>query len=96
MAKTHYIEMSGLRGCLPDHCDVSFERRTCVESLAQLFELSEGRKRTLRADGWLDLKPDEGAEYAEITDCDCDEPWQHSDMTEEEFRREHADDLIED
>jgi hypothetical protein len=94
MAK-HYIEMSGDHGYLPDHCDVSSDRDSCVESLAQLFDLGRTRKATLKREGYLELTPSPvevnqgvtfGAEYCEIVECVCSTPWIHSEgMTRAEW-----------
>jgi hypothetical protein len=91
----HYIYMSGDHGYLPDYCDVSRDHKTAVESLAQLHDLGKTRKTSLANDNYLELEltPIEkaqdhyfGAEYCEITECDCDTPWIHSDsITEEEW-----------
>ena len=84
----HYIAMSGQHGCLPDHCEVFETHKAAVEDLVQLFELGRTRKARLCKDSYLELTPnpveenqgeDFGAEYCEITECDCDNPLVHSD-----------------
>jgi hypothetical protein len=84
----HYIAMSGQHGCLPDHCEVFESKKDAVQDLVQLFELGRTRAARLRKDSYLELIPnpieekqgeDFGAEYCEITVCDCDNPLAHSD-----------------
>ncbi len=84
----HYIAMSGQHGCMPDHCEVFDTHGEAVEDLTQLFELGRTRKARLRKDSYLELTPnpveenqgeDFGAEYCEVTRCDCDNPLVHSD-----------------
>ncbi len=84
----HYIAMSGQHGCLPDHCEVFESKKDAVQDLVQLFELGRTRAARLRKDSYLELIPnpieekqgeDFGAEYCEITECDCDNPIVHSD-----------------
>lgn len=76
---THYIAMSGSHGCLPDHCEVFNTKLDAVEDLVSLFELGRTRKGILRRDSYLELGQRDGAEYCEITTCNCDNPMQHSD-----------------
>lgn len=87
-APKHYIAMSGSHGCLPDNCEVFDTRKAAVDSLVSLFELGRTRKARLNKNGYLELvaSPIEqaqdvsfGAAYCEITECDCDNPAQHSD-----------------
>jgi hypothetical protein len=84
----HYVAMSGMHGCLPDHCEVFESHKDAAEDLTQLFDLGSTRKARLRKDSYLELTPnpveesqdeDFGAEYCEITVCDCDNPLVHSD-----------------
>lgn len=82
--KRHFIAMSGDHGCLPDYCDVFPEYQSAVDSLADMFSLGRTRKARLFADRTLELKPNFnedsfGAEYCEVTTCDCDNPAVHSD-----------------
>jgi hypothetical protein len=92
----HYIYMSGDHGCLPDYCDVSTSHSAAVDSLCQLHDLGSVRRKRLANDDYLELELspiektqgfDFGAEYCEITECECLEPWIHSDsMSEEEWK----------
>lgn len=88
VAPKHYIAMSGSHGCLPDHCEVFESYADAVTDLVDLFELGRTRKARLRKDSYLELTPSPieqaqdvsfDAEYCEITECDCDNPAQHSD-----------------
>jgi len=76
---THYIAMSGMHGCLPDSCNAYEYYDSAVNELASMFELGRTRKARLYADRYLDLQPEDGAEYCEITECSCDKPWEHCD-----------------
>jgi hypothetical protein len=84
----HYIAMSGMHGCLPDHCEVFETREDAVSDLVFLFDLGRTRTARLRKESYLKLTPsaverrqdvDFGADYCEITECDCDNPSIHSD-----------------
>ena len=88
--KTHYIAMAGIGGCLPNFCDVYESRKGAVEILTDLCELSKRQARELGKFGITDLRKDQGNEYAEIIECDCDEPGEHQDaMSVERFREEY-------
>lgn len=76
MAK-HYIAQSGSHSCLPDFCDVFQRREEAVNTLASLHELSGTQKRVLRQDGIVRLTF--GADYAQVTACECGHPQLHSD-----------------
>jgi len=84
----HYIAMSGMHGCLPDHCDVFESVEDATSDLVQLFQLGRIRENILRENLYLELKltPIEenqgvefGADYCEIQTCTCDDPSVHSD-----------------
>ncbi len=87
---THYIVGSGSYGCLYDNGPHAHDTLdSAVDDLAQLFELGRVRRARLKADHYLDLdsarSPIEeaqghrfGADYCEITECDCSEPWSHN------------------
>jgi len=84
----HYIAMSGMHGCLPDHCEVYESYKDAVSDLVQLFELGRTREARLRKNSYLELTPnpveekqgqDFGAEYCQVETCDCDNPLVHSD-----------------
>lgn len=86
MGRKHYIAMSGHRGYMPDYVDVFATRADAAASLAQLFDLGKRKESELRRYGWLDLNARRyGAEYAEITDCNCDRPGEHSESGESPF-----------
>ncbi len=85
--RVHFIEMSGMRGYMPDNCGACETWDGAVDSLVDLFELGSRRERELRYYGWLDLHTDsnpplwesDGAEYCQVTICGCDDPMQHED-----------------
>jgi hypothetical protein len=79
---THFIAMSGSHGCLPDHCEVFETCADSVEDLTNLFELGRTRKARLAKFRYLELTREDGAEYCEITECDCATPGVHSDSGE--------------
>lgn len=82
MAHTHFIAMAGLHGCIPIYCDVFPNYASAVESLAQIHELGKNRTRELRRNGYLELNLGrDGNEYAEISECSCDNPQEHSEDT---------------
>jgi hypothetical protein len=90
---THYIAMSGSHGCLPDSCNAYEYFDSAVNELADIFELGRTRKARLYAERTLELSPDDGAEYCEITECHCNRPWAHCDAGDdprdwEEYGRE--------
>lgn len=86
--KTHYIAMAGIGGCLPNFCEVYETEKQAVEGLDALCELSRQQKRELRLYGLTDLTKAQGNEYAEVVECDCNEPGGHQDdMTVEQFRK---------
>jgi hypothetical protein len=78
----HHIAMAGLHGCIPNYCDVFETRQGAVESLCQIHDLgpySRFRKELMKyGDTELNLHK-HGNEYAEIVECECAEPWVHSD-----------------
>ena len=75
----HWIAMAGLHGCLPTFCTATESHGAAVDTLADLHELGQRRRRRLSRDNYLELNPDDGNEYAEISTCDCAEPASHSD-----------------
>jgi hypothetical protein len=78
-----------MHGCLPDHCDAFETCADAVADLVQLFELGRTRAARLRKNSYLELTPNSiekaneefsfGADYCEITECNCDDPSVHSD-----------------
>jgi hypothetical protein len=84
----HYIGMAGLRGCIPNYCEVYPDRKSAIESLADLHELGQHSKfrQELRQTGtsYLNLHT-HGNEYMEIVDCDCNTPWEHSEDSDPKF-----------
>lgn len=86
MARIHFIAMAGLHGCMPNYCEVFGDYRGAVDSLVELHELGKRRARELRKDGCIELNLNrDGNEYAEVSDCDCASPGDHSDEGESPF-----------
>lgn len=78
----HFIAMAGLRGCMPNYCDVYFSEKSAVESLCDIHD--KGYRsvfaNSLRKFHFAELNlAVDGNEYGEIVECDCDAPWEHSD-----------------
>ena len=83
MTKTHYIAMSGSYGCLPDYLAVLPTVKAAAQSLGCIHELSERKIKALARDRYIDLS--EGADYAEISECDCSSPRDHDpELTDED------------
>ena len=77
---THYIGMAGLHGCLPQTCASYESVEAAADSLAETHGLGKRRTTALRRDLSLELNLHrDGNEYAEIVECDCDDPAQHDD-----------------
>lgn len=86
--RTHWIGLAGLRGYIPQCCDVYASKRAAINSLMQTHDLSENSKyaRELSKYGYTDLiLHKHGNEYAEVTECDCDDPATHSDTGDSPF-----------
>lgn len=76
---THFIGMNGTSGCMPDSCNAYAERKGAVESLSELLELDAEQTAELESTGYTRCTQEQGADYAEITECHCPTPWDHSD-----------------
>lgn len=69
--ESHFLGMSGHHGYMPGY-RVSGSWKDCVESLAQANDLTEQQAQELEEGGYVELSlADNGAEYAEIADCEC-------------------------
>lgn len=88
----HYIAMAGLRGCLPEYCEVYADRESAIDGICFVHDIGEYSKfrKNLKRDGYTDLilhprksppHPGHGNQYAEVTECSCDTPWIHSDQS---------------
>jgi hypothetical protein len=86
---SHYIGGSGEYGCLYDSCGVYHTLNDAVDGFADTFSLGHTRKANLKKYRHLDLNPRrDGADYCEITVCNCAEPWVHDEqMTEDDWRK---------
>lgn len=77
----HYIAMAGLHGYLPQYCASHENYNDAVDDLANLHELGKNRTHELRKNGCIELNVKrDGNEYAEITECDCNNPECHNDF----------------
>jgi hypothetical protein len=75
--KQHWILMYASAGCLPDYIDVYERKGDALESARTIFEISRREQRELARDGYLTRE--EWVLYSlQLTDCDCDTPWIHS------------------
>lgn len=97
--RKHYIAMAGLHGCLPNYCDVYASYDDAVEGLCQIHDLGKYSKfrKELKKFGYTELRlyseqinggfwvEGHGNEYAQIVECECAEPWVHSDSGESPF-----------
>ena len=80
--RTHYIAMGGLRGCLPNFCDVYWDRNDAIEYACFIHDIGPYSKfrKQLKKFGFADLDLGKhGNEYMEVAECHCLEPWVHSD-----------------
>ena len=78
--KTHFIGMAGLHGYLPNYCGSFDNYNDAVNDLADLHELGKRRKAELKKNGYIELNiHKDGNEYAEIEECNCDDPECHND-----------------
>lgn len=98
-ARKHFIGMAGLHGYIPNYCDVYATFDDAVEGLCQIHDLGPRSRfrRELKKFGYVELRlhskqinggfwvEGHGNEYAEIIECECAEPWVHSDDGESPF-----------
>lgn len=86
--RAHFIAGSGSRGCLFDAATVHPTYTQAVEELTSRFDLGRDRRRKLTRESFMELSPRrDGADYCQIEECDCAEPWTHDDdMTEDTWR----------
>jgi hypothetical protein len=77
---THYIGMNGTYGCMPDSCNAYQTNKDACDSLADLLELTDDQRTELADNGIVACKQDQGADYASVTQCNCDKPWEHDDQ----------------
>ncbi len=77
----HYVAMAGLHGCMPQYCSGHEHYNDAVDDLIGLHEIEDsGEALVLERDSSIELDIHEhGNEYAEITECDCDDINVHND-----------------
>ena len=78
MAK-HYIGMSGIHGCMAQFTTVGPTRSQVAETLASVHERGKNWQASLVRNWYAELRQEDGAEYAEIVECDCSDPTIHED-----------------
>ena len=85
MARQHWIMAGGISGCIPSHCDVYRTKEDAIQSAGFVYDDCGGVMADLRKYHYCDRVS--GNDYASITPCNCDAPWEHSDsmLTEEEW-----------
>lgn len=81
--KTHYVGMNGTSGCIPDSFRAYHSLSDAVDSLSDLLELTKGQRKELHSSGYVACTPEQGADYAEISECDCPAPWEHSERDDD-------------
>jgi hypothetical protein len=79
----HWIGMAGLRGYMPNYCDVWQTKEDAIEGLLFIHDdalIGPPRVKTaLRRFEFVEIDLHKwGNEYLEIMPCNCDEPWVHS------------------
>jgi hypothetical protein len=82
---THYIAMAGLHGYPPQCCETFPTLDEAVDFLAQVHELDRTCIKQLKDERYLEFNfrphspflKDDGNEYCEIEECDCNEPETH-------------------
>ena len=71
----HYHVGGGEHGCLYDWQSVGCTIGECAEQARQVYDLGRRRTARLKRDGYLELRPLDGASYVEITKCRNPECW---------------------
>ncbi|MEI6297620.1 MAG: hypothetical protein WCO84_08370 [bacterium] len=80
---THYIAIGGEHGCMPDNCSAYETKENAIEGLNCIYELSRGQLKELKQYDSTDLNRNQGGAYCEISECDCDSPWEHDEFGDE-------------
>jgi hypothetical protein len=77
-ARTHYIAMAGVSGCMPQCCEAFSDGRLATAYLAEIHDLSTTQAIQLEQERFLQLDATKfGNDYCEITTCWCSNPAQH-------------------
>lgn len=80
--KVHYIAIAGLKGCLPNYCTSHDTAQSAYSDLLDIHNIDflSSIASELSLYGYADLDLTiHGNEYAEVIECDCDDPSQHDD-----------------
>lgn len=83
---THWIAMGGFHGCLPDFCTACSTKEAAIETLVDLLAYEEDsptEEEVRDALNEFEIATFERypvtADYAEIRECNCDNPSVHCD-----------------
>lgn len=87
---THYIAMGGEHGCMPDNCQAYESLEPAIDGLDNIYELSPEQLQKLRDNGTTKLTREQGGAYCEVSECDCDEPWEHAEFDDEDNWPDYA------
>lgn len=83
---THFIAMNGASGCIPDSCSTHESFEDAVEYCNDLLELSDEQVEELKETQYVRCTDEQGADYAEISECACLKPWEHDeDLSPDDF-----------
>ena len=88
--RTHYIAMGGEHGCMPDNCQAYTSLEDAIDGLDNIYELNKRQLRELKRDGTTELNRNQGGAYCEISECDCDSPWEHAEFDDKDNWPEYA------
>lgn len=80
----HYIAMGGLYGCLPDNCSAYKTKEDAIGGLNCIYELEDDQIKDLESSGHTNLTQEQGGQYCEVLECDCNEPWEHDEFGEKQ------------
>src|SRR5262249_18356266 len=82
-----------------DTCSAYADLAAAIESLSELYELTDEQTRALQDAQYLELDDHQGGDYCEIKDCDCSKPWQHDEQSSpddwSEYVHEHVKAFVE-
>ena len=76
----HYIACGGMHGCMTNFSYTCDSYDGAIDVIVSIHELGKRRAAELRRDGYIELNLHrDGNEYAEVIECECDNPDEHSD-----------------
>lgn len=80
----HFIAMGGTYGCLPDNCSAYHTKEDAIEGLNLIYELDEDQVKNLEVSNYTNLTPEQGGQHCTVSECNCDEPWEHDEFGEKQ------------